>query len=149
MIQEISLNNFEPFKPLVNDLINLNEIKKDLISNPFSHYIIYIIDNMVVGFTHYLLIYDRIEIADIEVKPAFRRQSIATKMMNYIIDESIKNRCQNITLEVRKSNLIAINLYQKLGFKEKTIRPQYYGDEDGLLMEKELINNERCVHISH
>ena len=28
MIQEISLNNLEPFKPLVNDLINLNEIKR-------------------------------------------------------------------------------------------------------------------------
>ena len=44
-----------------------------------------------------------------------------------------------ITLEVRMSNEIAINLYKKFGFREVAIRRYYYGDEDGILMEKQVM----------
>ena len=41
-----------------------------------------------------------------------------------------------VTLEVRKSNLVAINLYQKLGFEIVGTRKKYYSDnrEDALIM---------------
>ena len=41
-----------------------------------------------------------------------------------------------VTLEVRKSNLVAINLYQKLGFEIVGTRKNYYFDnrEDALIM---------------
>ena len=43
-----------------------------------------------------------------------------------------------ITLEVRKSNLVAIHIYEKYGFKTVTIRKNYYSNnEDALLMLKE------------
>ena len=43
-----------------------------------------------------------------------------------------------ITLEVRKSNSIAIHIYEKFGFKTVTIRKNYYSNnEDALLMLKE------------
>ena len=43
-----------------------------------------------------------------------------------------------ITLEVRKSNSIAIHIYEKYGFKTITIRKNYYSNnEDALLMLKE------------
>ena len=45
----------------------------------------------------------------------------------------------NITLEVRKSNEIAIHLYKKMGFNEAAIRKYYYGDEDAILMELKVI----------
>ena len=51
----------------------------------------------------------------------------------------IENRVVNITLEVRKSNKIAIHLYKKFGFREVAIRKYYYGDEDGILMEKQVM----------
>ena len=43
-----------------------------------------------------------------------------------------------ITLEVRKSNSIAIHIYEKYGFKTVTIRKNYYkNNEDALLMLRE------------
>ena len=43
-----------------------------------------------------------------------------------------------ITLEVRKSNAIAIHIYEKYGFKTVTIRKNYYkNNEDALLMLRE------------
>ena len=51
--------------------------------------------------------------------------------MNYLKDYII-------TLEVRKSNSIAIHIYEKFGFKTVTIRKNYYSNnEDALLMLKE------------
>ena len=59
-------------------------------------------------------------------------------MINYVIDK-YKGKYRNITLEVRVSNNIAINLYKKFGFREVALRKFYYGDEDGILMEKQVM----------
>ena len=50
-----------------------------------------------------------------------------------------KEEVSNITLEVRISNEIARNLYKKFGFREVALRKFYYGDEDGILMEKQVM----------
>ena len=59
--------------------------------------------------------------------------------MSYLIQVAEDNKVVNITLEVRISNIIAINLYKKFGFKEVALRKYYYGDEDAILMEKQVI----------
>ena len=59
--------------------------------------------------------------------------------MAYLVALAIDLRVVNITLEVRMSNEIAINLYKKFGFREVAIRRYYYGDEDGILMEKQVM----------
>ena len=59
--------------------------------------------------------------------------------MSYLISEAISNRVVNITLEVRVSNEIARRMYKKLGFNEVALRKFYYGNEDGILMEKQVM----------
>ena len=49
-----------------------------------------------------------------------------------------KENVKNITLEVRENNKIAIDFYIKNGYKIETIRKDYYGNENGYLMIKEL-----------
>ena len=44
-----------------------------------------------------------------------------------------------ITLEVAVNNEPAISLYKKFGFREVALRKFYYGDEDGILMEKQVM----------
>ena len=46
--------------------------------------------------------------------------------------------CEDITLEVRASNIPAQNLYKKFNFKEEGIRKGYYSDngEDAIIMWK-------------
>jgi len=109
--------------------VSINDI------NPFSKRIEYIVDNKCVGYLDYSLIYDRMEIDNFLVNPEYRNQGIGNKLMSYLMSLAKNNNVDNITLEVRVSNTIAINLYKKYGFKEVAIRKYYYGDEDGILME--------------
>ena len=108
-------------------------------SNPFSKRVEYIIDNKSVGYLEYSLIYDRMEVDNINVLEEYRGQGIGTKLMAYLVSIAIDLRVINITLEVRISNEIARNLYKKFGFREVALRKYYYGDEDGILMEKNVM----------
>lgn len=107
--------------------------------NPFAKSIEYIEDNQVLGVLKYSLIYDRMEIDNIEVDTEHRGKGIGTKLMSYLISLAIENRVVNITLEVRISNEVARHLYKKFGFREVALRKFYYGDEDGILMEKQVM----------
>lgn len=107
--------------------------------NPFGRRIEYIIDESIIAFLEYSLIYDRIEIDNILVDENYRKQGIGTKLMAYLVSQAIELRVINITLEVRVSNTNAINLYKKFGFREVALRKYYYGDEDGILMEKQVM----------
>lgn len=108
-------------------------------TSPFSKKIEYIENNKIVGILKYSFIYDRMEIDNIEVDVDYRNNGIGTKLMSYLISIAIENRVINITLEVRKSNEIAKKLYKKFGFREVALRKFYYGDEDGILMEKQVM----------
>jgi ribosomal protein S18 acetylase RimI-like enzyme len=57
-------------------------------------------------------------IHDVFVLKDFRGKSIGRQLMNAIIAEAEKRRCSRVTLEVRKDNVKAQNLYQSLGFDE-------------------------------
>ena len=108
-------------------------------SNPFARRIEFVIEDKVIGYLEYSLIYDRIEIDNFSVLEEYRKQGIGTKLMSYLVSLAISLRVVNITLEVRVSNDIAINLYKKFGFREVALRKYYYGDEDGILMEKQVM----------
>ncbi len=115
-------------------------IEVDITStNPFSRRIEYIIEDKSVGYLEYSLIYDRMEIDNINVLEEYRNKGIGTKLMAYLVSMAINLRVVNITLEVRVSNDIARNLYKKFGFREVALRKYYYGDEDGILMEKNVM----------
>lgn len=105
----------------------------------YSHYDFYYVDGEPVAFLSYDLIYDRIEIEYIYVLDKYRNNGIASYLMDNLLEIAYTNHCNNITLEVRKSNISAIKFYQKHNFKEVAYREKYYGNEDGILMIRELV----------
>ena len=107
--------------------------------NPFKRRVEYFLDDESVAFLEYSIIYDRIEIDNIEVSEEHRGSGIGTKLMAHLVSLAIELRVDNITLEVRVSNEVARNLYKKFGFREVALRKYYYGDEDGILMEKNVM----------
>lgn len=124
-------------KEIVSSSIELKEFllknKISIIDNdPFSKFIVYLENDEIIGILSYSVIYERAEINYIFVLESYRSKKVASKMLDYMI-----KTCKiydNITLEVRKSNNIAISLYKKYGFKEVATRENYYNDEDGILM---------------
>ena len=114
-------------------------ILNDFQNNPFSKYLLYLIDDKIVGFINYYLIYDRMEIVNFNVLEFFQNMHIGSNLLLKVIEIATLKKLKNITLEVRKDNQKAIYLYEKNGFKKTSIRKNYYNDVDGILMEKELI----------
>ena len=108
-------------------------------ANPYAKRIEYYEGNQVLGYADYSLIYDRIELDNIYVDEKRRKEGIGKRLMGYLIAIAIDSHVINITLEVRISNEIARNLYKSFGFREVALRKFYYGDEDGILMEKQVM----------
>ena len=74
---------------------------------------------------------------NIAVKKDYRRQGIATLLLNHILNICKEKEINTIHLEVNEENFSAISLYQKLGFKECGRRKQYYDNTyDAILMKK-------------
>lgn len=111
------------------------KIDKKSFNNDFLKILIYE-ENSIQGVLVYQYLYDRIEIDYIIVDKDYRNRGIATKLLEFI--ENNYNNLKNITLEVRESNEEAIKFYLKNNFKEITKRKNYYKDEDGILMIKNL-----------
>lgn len=120
------------------NIFNNKGIKQDVIDNPFSKYLFYFLDGCVKGFLNYTLIYDRIEIININVLDQFQKQGIASKLMDKLLEIARYNNSLNITLEVKIDNFKAIRLYEKYLFKKVATRKGYYNGVDALLMERSM-----------
>ena len=51
-----------------------------------------------------------------------------------LIEAAVEQGARHLTLEVRTANAAARALYSSLGMAPVGIRPQYYGDDDALIM---------------
>ncbi len=126
MIIEITKNNLS--------VLDDSFISKDIVlsyfnNNPFAKFLVFIVDNTVVGYLYYSDIYDRIEINQITVSSCYRKKGYASMLLSKLIFFD-----KPITLEVKSDNIAALSLYRKHGFKEVSIRKGYYNGIDGILM---------------
>lgn len=106
------------------------------LQNSLAKYFVAEIDNRVIGFVGTWLIVDESHITNVAVHPEFRKQGIASKLIESMISYCKEHGCIAYTLEVRAGNTPAISLYEKHGFKQDGIRKSYYQDnnEDAILM---------------
>lgn len=81
---------------------------------------------------------------NIAVFPEYRGQGAATALLNALLEEARHRGGEFLSLEVRPSNIGAVRLYHKLGFREEGRRKNFYADppEDGLILTKRLLENE-------
>ena len=78
---------------------------------------------------------DAWHIMNVAVDPDERRTGVATALLEALL-ERVGDKRARYTLEVRQSNLAAIELYQRFGFRTAGLRRRYYQDngEDALIM---------------
>lgn len=122
-----------------SDIFKKEEVISKINNNLFTNYYAYIIDEKAVAFINYDIMYERSELININVKEEYQNQKIATKLLEFMINDCLNKNVESITLEVRENNFNAIHLYEKMGFEKVSIRKGYYNGIDGLLMEKKLI----------
>ncbi len=79
------------------------------------------------------------EILRLCVEPGFRKRGVAKNLLNKAIERFKKEGVELVYLEVEKSNLPAISLYEKLGFKrDRLVKRFYRNGEDAIYMRKEI-----------
>lgn len=98
------------------------------------------IETSIIAYVFLRLIIDELHIFRIAVAPTWRRQGIASWMLEECFRKGLEKGAKSIYLEVRPSNIPAVKLYRKLGFETVATRPNYYTDtkEDALVMRKYL-----------
>jgi len=78
------------------------------------------------------------------VRPDSQRQGLGRMMMEYMLELASQAGAETMLLEVRPSNVSAIQLYHQLQFNEVGTRPDYYpstdGREDALIMARSLLS---------
>ena len=90
----------------------------------------------VVGFLCRWLIADECHVLNVAVHPESRRLGIGAVLISEAITEARSTGAGVVTLEVRRSNLPARQLYRKFEFEERRLRRHYYGPgEDAIIME--------------
>ena len=94
----------------------------------------------IVGFAGFWLIAGEIHISTIAVDPAQRGRDMGKRLLLNLLLEARKLDPILVTLEVRRGNVVAQNLYRRFRFEEVGLRRRYYHDtgEDALLMTVDL-----------
>ncbi len=85
----------------------------------------------LVGFVLSRVAADEAEILTIAVDPAYRRKSIAGKLLASHLDALTRRGTRSLFLEVHEFNLAARALYRKAGFKDVGRREGYYRQAEG------------------
>ena len=98
------------------------------------------LQSRIIGFFIFYNVLDEMHILDITVAKGMQSKGIGSLMLDSVIKINSGRGIKDFFLEVRTSNLKAVNLYKKFGFKIFMLRKNYYEDngEDALCMVKKL-----------
>ena len=83
-------------------------------------------DNLIVAYAGCWVLANEGHITNVAVDPDYQGQGLGRGLMNELISRVKALGVDSMTLEVRPSNTVAINLYTSLGFRSVGQRPKHY-----------------------
>ena len=139
-IHEMTLEDLELIKDTLyseyDNFWSYNILKNELL-NDKTTYIVAKENNQIVGFAGIMTCLDEATLNNIVVKKTCRGRGIGGELLDSIIELCADLNMKTLTLEVDSSNIPAINLYKKFGFKNLGTRKKYYNHaSDAIIMTK-------------
>ena len=94
----------------------------------------------VLGYIVFWLVHDEVHVLNVAVAPEARRRGVARALMREAERRGAGRGARIATLEVRRTNQAALELYRSLGYRKVGVRPRYYAEEgeDAIVMERPL-----------
>lgn len=140
-IRPMQLDDLESVHRLENQIFkdpwSLGNFRSELNNQKFSYPCILLDQGVIVGYSVTWFYGNEIHISNFAIHPEYRRKGLGEYLLNHILEKFADYEAA--FLEVRRSNLAAINLYTKFSFNVLFIRKGYYRDgEDALVMVKYL-----------
>ncbi len=115
-------------------------IFKDCIRVGYSCWVCKENNDQLVGYLIQSIAAEEMHILNVCIHPHWQRRNLGTLLVQHAETIALKEKVRSSFLEVRQSNLPAIRLYQKEGYKKIGIRKDYYpitnGREDAIVMSK-------------
>lgn len=110
--------------------------QNELNNNHFAHYVVMEVEGSIAGYAGMWVIMDEAHVTNIAVRLKYRGMKLGERLLSELRRKAAKHGAKRMTLEVRVTNRIAQNLYEKLGFRSVGVRKGYYTDnnEDALIM---------------
>lgn len=108
----------------------------DEVTNSHGRFLVAFCDDEISGYIGAHNIVGEVYITNVAVAKRFRRMGIGEKLIKSLIDLCKEEGAEFITLEVRESNIPAINLYEKMNFNKVGNRKNFYENpkENAILM---------------
>lgn len=122
---------------MMGETLGENTIKEHIQNNSLMKYFVMETKDKkeFVGQVSLWIDENKAQINNFYILRSFQGQKLGKKFMDFIMEYFQSIGIDEITLEVRKSNIVAIKLYESYGFKTVTIRENYYSNgEPAFLM---------------
>ena len=116
---------------------SLQTIQDDL-ANDKNAFFLYENESGVIGYISIYYFLDEANLQKVAVIEKERRKGVASKLIQHTIEFLKLKGVERYYLEVNEHNLIAIDVYEKLGFKKISTRKKYYGNDDAIILEMHL-----------
>ncbi|MBR5560968.1 MAG: ribosomal protein S18-alanine N-acetyltransferase [Clostridia bacterium] len=96
-------------------------------------------EGRVLAYAGMWFVLDEAHVCNVAVHPDYRGRGYGKQIFEALEMLAVENSMAMMTLEVRRSNTVAQNLYHACGFLDVGYRKRYYEDnkEDALIMYKE------------
>lgn len=107
-----------------------------------ARFAVVVIDDVVVGYCIYQIIFEMSEILRIGTAKHAQGRGVANALMMAVADDCQQQGAQRLLLEVRADNDPAIKLYQKHGFFQIDLRPNYYHGIDGCRIDALILQRQ-------
>lgn len=117
-------------------------IFSDCIRVGYSSWVLRNTIDELLGYALMSLAVDEAHVLNICVAPDHRRRGVARYLMRHLLQIAVAAGQREMLLEVRRSNVAALALYERLAFRQIAVRKGYYpaaeGREDALLLSRRL-----------
>ena len=113
-----------------------DSFQQELERNVAARYLVAEVEGMVIGYAGAWVILDESHITNIAIEESQRGNGYGRVLTQALMQYLANLGADYATLEVRKSNIRAQNLYKSLGFIALGVRKRYYEDnqEDAIIM---------------
>lgn len=111
--------------------------------NKVARYTVIECDDDIIGYGGMWVFLGEAHVTNIGIAPQYRRQGWGRRLLQHMMQQARELGAVKMTLEVRRSNAAAQQLYFSCGFTSAGVRKGYYSDtgEDALILWNEDISN--------
>lgn len=96
-------------------------------------------DQTVAGYCLTLSSLEFVDILNICIDPDYQQQGLGRQLLDNLCKQRQGSGRKSIMLEVRESNIVAIDFYQSYGFKQIDVRKKYYSNgEDAKILRLQI-----------